>query len=568
MSPATVAHEVELLGAVPGVRLSIATDGGDWEADDVHVLPRVGVPVLGRPSGGTASVSWLRGLRRVAHDVDAVVSLELFAARSVQAGALARRLGVPHVVVLFENLADNPLYRLPPWSRFARRTIAHADLFVCLTETAREHAVALGCPPDRCVVVHPGVDTRLFRPADGGRAAEPRVVFVGQLRADRGADKGLETVVAACDALLPEVPGLELTVIGDGPLRPWLEARAASSPFIRVLGPRTPAEVALELRRSRVFALASRRTAKWAEQFGFVLAEAMASGLPIVATRSGAIPEVVGPGNPLVAEGDVAAFARGVRDALGDAGDEWGRRNRQRALDEFDLRTQAVRLGAALEMVGRVPRPVERGRWVRDHLPPVERLLDVGCSDGTFTVDWADRGTLTIGVDPEPERLQLVPPPILRVRAAGGALPFADAAFDALTMVETLEHVPAGTERAVLTELRRVLRPDGLLLLTTPHRGLFWRIDPLAVLGRYAGVTGGERGHRHYRTSEIDALLEGLFTVEERHRSSLLLFPLAFWFPAGRGRRRLALRRWMTDWDYRHRFGPAAYNIAIVARPT
>jgi glycosyltransferase involved in cell wall biosynthesis len=350
MSPARVAHEVELFDAVPGTELVVVTDGDGFEHGRTVTVPSHHVPFLGMRSAGSAALTWLAGLGRLElGDVAFVASLELFALRTAQAGRLARRLGVPHVVAVFENLADNPLYRVPPWRWITRHTARRADAVVCFTEGARHHAVALGVDAARCCVVHPGIDVELFHPA-GAPPERPRVAVVAQLRADRGADKGIMDVVAACEALAGEVPELELVVAGDGPLRGELEARGV--PFLRLAGRLAPTDVAALLRRSSVLVLASKRTWKWAEQLGFVLLEAMATGLPIVGTRSGSIPEVVPEWNPLVDEGDVAGLADGIRQALGPAGPEWGRRNRATAVAQYSIDGQGEALATALVSLG------------------------------------------------------------------------------------------------------------------------------------------------------------------------------------------------------------------------
>jgi len=71
------------------------------------------------------------------------------------------------------------------------------------------------------------------------------------------------------------------------------------------------------MREARVLMLASKRAWKNEEQFGYALVEAMASGLPIVCTLSGAIPEVVPAWNCFADEGDIAGLARGLHAALG-----------------------------------------------------------------------------------------------------------------------------------------------------------------------------------------------------------------------------------------------------------
>ena len=74
----------------------------------------------------------------------------------------------------------------------------------------------------------------------------------------------------------------------------------------------------------------------------------MASGLPVVATHSGAIDEVVPAWNPLVDEGDVTGLARGLATLVGPGGAGIGARNRADALARFDLEGQADRLRQVL----------------------------------------------------------------------------------------------------------------------------------------------------------------------------------------------------------------------------
>lgn len=355
LPPARTSNELDLLAAMPDTSLTVVSGpSGPRPKSHGHsfVLPARRVPFVGGHEGRTAAPAWLAGMRRLdPGQVDVVASLELFSFGSFQAARLARRLHVPHAVLIFENLRDSPLYRLPPWREITRRVVRTGDLFVCFSEHARRHALDVGCAPGRCVVVHPGVDTEAFSPRAEGRMVEPIVIFVGMLRSDRGADKGVVEIVEACRRLAAEVAGLKLVVVGDGPLRPELARLAARERFIEVLGGRARTDIASLLRSARVFVLAPKRTPKWAEQFGFALVEAMASGLPVVSTRSGVVPEVVPGWNPLVAEGDVDSLADGIRAALSSAGDDWGRRNRADALARFDVRRQGGALRDALATV-------------------------------------------------------------------------------------------------------------------------------------------------------------------------------------------------------------------------
>jgi glycosyltransferase involved in cell wall biosynthesis len=173
------------------------------------------------------------------------------------------------------------------------------------------------------------------------------VLFVGELRPD----KGIRDLVQACAIAAATVPDLRLRVLGDGPLLDELTTLARSTPFLEVLGRRPRDEVPDLLRHARVVSVPSRSRRLWAEQFGFALVEAMATGLPVVTTACGAIPEVVPAWNPIVREGDVAAIARGVEAALGMQGVEWGRRNRAYAELHYELHHQGDEFGRVLRSI-------------------------------------------------------------------------------------------------------------------------------------------------------------------------------------------------------------------------
>ncbi len=348
--PARTSHECEVWRAVPDWSLTVIGDRGGWGSDETIVLESRGLPMLRARDGWAATPRWLRGIERLhLPGTTCVASVELFSIGTLQGHRLAKRLGVPHIVHVAETMADNPLYRVPPYGTITRRVGIGADAVVCTTERARSHAIALGCPPDRVHVVHLGVDTEEFRPARQGRHPAPHVLFVGALREDRGADKGVFDVLEACIDTRRALPDLRATFVGDGPLARRLRDRTESSDWVTVAGQMDRAELPDLFRSSRVLALGSKRTWKWEEQFGYVLVEAMASGLPVVTTTSGAIPEVVPAWNPLVEEGDIAAMSRGLVAAMGPAGDAIGTLNREHCVEHFDLRGCAAALGDLLD---------------------------------------------------------------------------------------------------------------------------------------------------------------------------------------------------------------------------
>lgn len=113
------------------------------------------------------------------------------------------------------------------------------------------------------------------------------------------------------------------------------------------------------------------------------------------------------------------------------------------------------------------------------HVRPGETVLDLGCGAGEFSEELLQAGASAIGVDVAREALrrarQRLPGADLRLWRAGEPLPLDDASVDTAWAGEVIEHV--ADVAPWLSELRRVLRPRGTLLLTTPHHG------PLTLLG-------------------------------------------------------------------------------------
>ncbi|MDF3044969.1 MAG: glycosyltransferase [Ornithinibacter sp.] len=292
-----------------------------------------------------------------------VASLELCALVTGQLSAYASRHGLRQAVVTWENLPNQPLYRLPPYAWATRRALG-ADLMVCPIEAARDHLVALGYPESRIAVVPPGVDLEVFRPAEAlGVDRDPDLVaFVSPL----ASNKGIDTVLDAMDVVRHEHPSARLVVAGRGPLERLVQERAAASAgAIRHIGALDRAGVARLLASAGVFTTAPRPTWKWNEQFGLAYLEAMASGIPIVTTASGTNHEAVRPPNVRTAN-TPAALANGLLGLLRDpaAAARIGADNRRLAEARHDLAEQTRALGAAFAVAERWP-PRRRRRGGR-----------------------------------------------------------------------------------------------------------------------------------------------------------------------------------------------------------
>ncbi len=160
-----------------------------------------------------------------------------------------------------------------------------------------------------------------------------------------------------------------------------------------------------------------------------------------------------------------------------------------------------------------------RLRFLRARLPPGARVLDVGCGEGWFTAELTRAGHTAVGADVAAEPLRRArartPELDLRQLPAAGEWPLRDSSFDAVWAGETLEHV---TDTAGwLSEVRRVLRSGGELVLSTPAHQPLTRLA-LGLSGRaFAAHFDPRSDHlRFYTRRTLVALLYD-FGFEQIH---------------------------------------------------
>ncbi|MFL5862168.1 MAG: glycosyltransferase [Solirubrobacteraceae bacterium] len=190
------------------------------------------------------------------------------------------------------SLAEAAAYgaALMTWQR---RLAAQADIFVVPSRFAESRLRALGAPLGQTCVVPHVIRRFAPTPATGGEHA----LVVARL----AAEKGIEVAMRAC-----ALAGVPLVVAGDGPERDRLAGAADGS--TRFVG-RVSAEELARLRAAARIALVPSLSA---ETFGLAAAEAMAAGVPVAASRIGALPELV-PQPWLSAPGDPQAMADVIR---------------------------------------------------------------------------------------------------------------------------------------------------------------------------------------------------------------------------------------------------------------
>ena len=346
--PGRPPYEIDGLSALPSDEVRIL----DTRFDRYPQPPPAGVTYCSVDSwdagvfGSTARLVRYRGFERFVEDVDVVFVLEVFSSISHQLIRYCGPRGIPVVVLTYELISRHPLYRLPPFSYFTRVVMRGAASFVAVTRSAKRHAVALGATGDSVAVIPPGVDVDRFSPSTAPQR-ETGVLFVGLLERHKGADVVLETFRSV---VRPHADRF-MTIVGDGTGRPAVEAAAQKSRNLRFF-PHVPRVDMPEVyRRHDVLVLPARDTVRFglkigAEQFGFALVEAMACGLAVVASDSGAIRDIVGDANPVCSQNQLQTFPATVEEALSQAEAlrDLGQANRARATRLFDVRIQAQQL--------------------------------------------------------------------------------------------------------------------------------------------------------------------------------------------------------------------------------
>lgn len=231
-----------------------------------------------------------------------------------------------------------------------RRIAECADAVIVPSVFARERLRALGAPLDwgRVHVLAPPVRGLADRAVGGmavlsstpGPAPTPALARAARARSELGStpeakpyalvvsrlsvEKGVDVAIEACSAA-----GVALVVAGDGPERERLTRLAESTrgADVSFVGHVDGARLA-ELRAGAELALVPSRSA---ETFGLAAAEAMAGGLPVVASRVGALPELVGD-ECVVRSGDASALAGAIERVRGDAAAGARARERVRAI--------------------------------------------------------------------------------------------------------------------------------------------------------------------------------------------------------------------------------------------
>lgn len=224
-----------------------------------------------------------------------------------QALRLARRAGARSLFFTWQNIDRR---YPPPFSWGQRWVMRHADYAIAGTSAAADVLRSKHYRGPLKTIPQFGTSETLFAPPDTRPQRQFTIGYIGRIVPE----KGIDILLRAAARLDGD---WRLRLVGGGSARDEIQALAQSLQVddrVTFAGQLPSAELPAEYRKIDALVLPSLTRRNWKEQFGRVLVEAMASGVPVIGSDSGAIPGVIGAAGRIVPEGDVKALAR----ALGD----------------------------------------------------------------------------------------------------------------------------------------------------------------------------------------------------------------------------------------------------------
>jgi glycosyltransferase involved in cell wall biosynthesis len=244
---------------------------------------------------------------RTAPDVDLVLANHISLPAEI-ARQLRARHGIPYRVISY-GTDTQLLERDPRYVEWLSPAVRDADRVFAISNFVAQQ-VRAAIPRAEVDVLGGAVDTAVFYPAEGDETTD-RIVFVGRLVSEKGVWTLLEAV--------GRLDGVTLEIVGEGPLMGPLREAGGRAPLegqVCLRGYLPPAELREVLVRAAVLVVPS----LWEEPLGLVVIEAMACGVPVVATAVGGIAEMVqhGRNGLLVEPDDPDALATAIRRLLDD----------------------------------------------------------------------------------------------------------------------------------------------------------------------------------------------------------------------------------------------------------
>lgn len=278
-----------------------------------------------------------------------------FGVEGLYALPLAHKLDIPLVTTFhgFDATTSIPALlrsRSPSWINYAlfRHQLAkNGDLFICVSEYIRQKVIQLGFPEQRTCVHYMGIDTQAIQPRDP--LLETRMLLHVARLVEK---KGTEYLIRAFSAVAQKDKDVQLIIIGDGPLKLKLIQLSDSlglTERIQFLGAQPHLVVLQMMQRAAALVLPSVTAESGdAEGLGMVLLEAAATGVPVIGTLHGGIPEAIVDGETgyLVPERDVYSLTERIVYLLENdtKRQQMGKRCRMLMESKFEVQKQTILL--------------------------------------------------------------------------------------------------------------------------------------------------------------------------------------------------------------------------------
>jgi len=272
----------------------------------------------------------------------------------VVADHISRRLKIPYVTT---------------WHGIYRRRVGRrlwpctGKITIAISELVHQHLLQdFDVPEKQIRCIYNGVDAahyvilpepasiQAYRKRCQILDGQPVIGGIGRLAAGRV--KGFDTLLVAAKLVTDHLPDIQVLIVGDGPRRPFLEditRRLGIQNRVHFSGEAEDIRLPFALMDLFVF------TSRWPEAFGLTLVEAMAAGKPAIATKTGAVPEIVRHevDGLIVPFDDPSSMAEGIVRLLKDRAlaSRLGRQGQRRVCEAFDLDRMAKEVEAVYREV-------------------------------------------------------------------------------------------------------------------------------------------------------------------------------------------------------------------------
>lgn len=305
----------------------------------------------------------LFGLVDEIRDKDIAHTVETYWAFSYQAIKTKKKYGTKIVVTQWENIPFN--FENNRIRRKIKNDVrSNADLFIAVTEKARDALIIEGVSEEKIEVIPPGINLYKFKPGEKnkkilrnlGLSIDDKIIlFIGRLKRE----KGVYDLVYAAKRILDDQAireNIHFIFVGsgeEGKNLHFMVKKLDIEKNVKFISYFPYKDINSLYNTADIFVLPSIPIPVWQEQLGMVLLEAMASGKPIISTMSGSIPEVIGDAGVLVQPNDPRGLYYSIKYLIQseERREELSNKARERAQRNFDASIFAKKMKNAYKDV-------------------------------------------------------------------------------------------------------------------------------------------------------------------------------------------------------------------------